>query len=156
MGLNMDLVKKRLNKINNANNSKSYMWRPEDDSETTIRIVPFKHNLDYPFIELMFYYNFGRQSFVSPSSFGDPDPVLEFAEELKSTGDRDDWIRGAKLEPKLRTYVPVVVRGEESEGVKFYGFGKTVYERLLTHIQDPDYGDISDPMEGHDIKIIYK
>ena len=26
----------------------------------------------------------------------------------------------------MRTFAPVVVRGKESEGVKFWGFGKTV------------------------------
>ena len=31
----------------------------------------------------------------------------------------------------MRTYVYVLVRGEESEGIKFWGFGKTVYQELL-------------------------
>ena len=53
----------------------------------------------------------------------------------------------------MRTYVPVVVRGEESEGVKFWGFGKTVYQELLGIIADPDYGDISDATVGRDIVV---
>ena len=40
------------------------------------------------------------------------------------------------MEPKMRTYVPVLVRGKESEGVKFWGFGKLVYQELL----GDDYG----------------
>jgi hypothetical protein len=55
------------------------------------------------------------------------------------------------MEPKLRTFVPVIVRGKENEGVKFWGFGKTVYQDILGYIADPDYGDISDPMSGRDI-----
>jgi len=55
------------------------------------------------------------------------------------------------MEPKLRTFVPVVVRGKENEGVKFWGFGKTVYQDILGYIADPDYGDITDPMTGRDI-----
>jgi hypothetical protein len=47
--------------------------------------------------------------------------------------------------------VPVVVRGKENEGVKLWGFGKTVYQDILGYIADPDYGDISDPMNGRDI-----
>ena len=57
------------------------------------------------------------------------------------------------MEPKMRTYVPVIVRGKESEGVKFWGFGKTVYTELLGFIADPDYGDLSDPMNGRDIVV---
>ena len=53
----------------------------------------------------------------------------------------------------MRTFVPVVVRGREDEGVKFWGFGKTVYQELLSVIADPDYGDITDAMNGRDIGI---
>jgi hypothetical protein len=59
------------------------------------------------------------------------------------------------MEPKLRTFVPVIVRGEENEGVRFWGFGKTVYQELLGYIADPDYGDITDVNGGRDITIEY-
>jgi hypothetical protein len=55
--------------------------------------------------------------------------------------------------PKMRTFVPVIVRGEEAEGVKFWGFGKEVYQELLGVIADPDYGDITDAENGRDITI---
>ena len=48
---------------------------------------------------------------------------------------------------------PVVVRGEEKQGVKFWGFGKTVYQELLSIIADPDYGDITDPVNGRDVVV---
>jgi hypothetical protein len=86
-------------------------------------------------------------------SFGRPDPVAEFADKLKSTGVKDEWIQGKRLEPKMRTFAPVIVRGRESEGVKFWGFGKTVYQELLGVIADPDYGDITDATNGRDIGI---
>ena len=84
---------------------------------------------------------------------GRPDPVVEFSEKLKSSGNSDEWKLGKKMEPKMRTYVPVIVRGKESEGVKFWGFGKLVYQELLGVIADPDYGDITDPMNGRDILV---
>jgi hypothetical protein len=90
---------------------------------------------------------------LSPISFGRPDPINEFASKLKSTGDRDEWIQGRKLEPKMRTFVPMVARGQEHEGIKFWGFGKTVYQELLGFIADPDYGDIADPITGRDIVV---
>jgi hypothetical protein len=116
-----------------------------------VRIVPYKFNKDIPFIELYFHYNINNKTYLSPMSFGRPDPIVEFAEKLKRTGDTDDWKAGKKMEPKLRTFVPVIVRGKESEGVKFWGFGKTVYQDILGYIADPDYGDITDPMTGRDI-----
>jgi hypothetical protein len=56
----------------------------------------------------------------------------------------------------MRTFAPVVVRGEEKEGVKFWGFGKTVYQELLSVISDPDYGDITDPLNGRDVNVEFK
>ena len=35
----------------------------------------------------------------------------------------------------------------------FWGFGKEVYQELLGVIADPDYGDITDPVNGRDITI---
>ena len=67
--------------------------------------------------------------------------------------EKDEWIQGKRLEPKMRTFAPVIVRGKESEGVKFWGFGKSVYQELLGVIADPDYGDITDATNGRDIGI---
>jgi len=53
----------------------------------------------------------------------------------------------------MRTFAPVIVRGEEKQGVKFWGFGKTVYQELLSIIADPDYGDITDPINGRDVSV---
>ena len=35
----------------------------------------------------------------------------------------------------------------------FWGFGKTVYQELLSVIADPDYGDITDPVSGRDVSV---
>lgn len=62
---------------------------------------------------------------------------------------------GRKLEPKMRVYVPVIVRGQEREGVKFWGFGKQLYQELLGFFAI-DYGDLSDPKTGRDIVVTVK
>ena len=75
---------------------------------------------------------------------------------MKANGNRDDYAMGRKLEAKMRTFAPIVVRGQESEGVKFWGFGKTVYQELLSINTDPDYFDITDSMNGRDIVVEFK
>lgn len=155
MGINLDAIKSRLNSLKNTNNRTSNIWKP-DPGETQIRIVPYLHNRENPFIELYFHYNIGKRSILSPVSFGRPDPIVEFAEKLKQTGDKEDWVMGRKLEPKMRVYAPVIIRGQENEGVKFWGFGKQVYEELLAFFVDPDYGDLSDPKSGRDIVVTVK
>ena len=151
--MDINAIKSRLTKLQATSNTKENFWKPEPGKQV-VRVVPYKHNKDNPFIELFFHYNLGQnKTYMSPCSFGRPDPVQEFADKLKSTGDKDEWIQGKRLEPKMRTFAPVIVRGKESEGVKFWGFGKTVYQELLSVIADPDYGDITEAMAGRDIQI---
>ena len=122
-----------------------------------IRDRPYKHDKANPFSELFFHYSLvPNKTVLSPLSYGRPDPVQQFADKLKSTGNKDEWIQGKRIEPKMRTFVPVVVRGEENEGVKFWGFGKTVYQELLSIIADPDYGDITDAVSGRDVAVVFK
>jgi hypothetical protein len=148
--MDIGLALKRFNSLQNTSKQTDSLWKATPGKHQ-IRLVPYKFNKDIPFIELYFHYNINNKTYLSPISFGRPDPIVEFAEKLKRTGDTDDWKSGKKMEPKLRTFVPVIVRGKENEGVKFWGFGKTVYQDILGYIADPDYGDITDPMGGRDI-----
>jgi hypothetical protein len=151
--MDINAIKSKLATLQSTTSTKENFWKPEPGTQV-VRIVPYKHNKDNPFIELFFHYNLGNnKTYLSPMSFGRPDPVAEFADKLKSTGNKDEWIQGKRLEPKMRTFAPVIVRGKESEGVKFWGFGKTVYQELLGVIADPDYGDITDATNGRDIGI---
>ena len=152
MALNLDAIKAKLNQLNKSDEKKNNLWKPEA-GKTRVRIVPYVHRKDNPFLELYFHYDIGKKSMLSPITFGNADPIVEFAEKLKKTGDKDEWLMGRKIEPKMRTYVPVVIRGKESEGVKFWGFGKQIYTELLSIISDPDYGDITDLMNGRDIDV---
>ena len=153
--MDINAIKKRLTQLQTTNTRTSNLWKPQP-GKTLIRIVPYKFNKQTPFIELFFHYDIGGKSYLSPISFGRPDPIEEFADKLKSSGNRDDWKLGKKLEAKMRTFTPVIVRGEEKEGVKFWGFGKTVYQELLSVISDPDYGDITDPLNGRDVNVEFK
>ena len=154
MSTNIDAIRARLNKLQGTQKTADSLWKPTVGKHQ-IRLVPYKFNKDIPFIELYFHYNINNKSYLSPASFGRPDPIVEFAEKLKRMGGKDDYREAKKMEPKLRTFVPVIVRGQESEGVKFWGFGKTVYQELLGYFADPDYGDLSDPLNGRDIVVDY-
>ena len=153
--MDLNAIKNRLNQLQTTNNRTSNLWKPQPGNQI-VRIVPYKFNKDNPFIELYFHYDIAKRSYLSPISFGRPDPIEEFATKLKQTGNKDDWRLGRKLDAKMRTFLPVIVRGKESEGVKFWGFGKTVYQELLSFIADPDYGDITDPTNGRDIAVEFK
>ena len=150
--MDINSIRKRLNQLQTTNNRTSNLWKPQPGKQV-IRVLPYKHNKDNPFIELFFHFGLNNKTYLSPITFGRPDPIEEFASKLKTSGNREEYQMARKLEAKMRTFAPVVVRGEEAQGVRFWGFGKTVYQELLSVIADPDYGDITDPVSGRDISV---
>ena len=155
MALDLSKLKSRLNSLSNTNNKTQLIWKPKPGKQV-VRIVPYKYQPDNPFIELKFHYNINNKTYLSPDSFNRPDPIVEWSNRMKKTGNKEDWQLGRKMEPKMRTYAPILVRGEESEGIKFWGFGKNVYQEILSIINDPDYGDITDTVNGRDIVVEFR
>ena len=135
-----------------------HIWKPEE-GETTIRIVPLKGNADNPFQVLYFHYNLGGKTYLSPMSYDERDPLAEFSDALiaEHTGRmaKEEFKTAKQFYPQARTYVPIIVRGSEKEGVKFWAFGKQTYEKLLAFIADDEYGDISDVSTGTDITVTF-
>jgi hypothetical protein len=132
-----------------------YIWKPKEGVQA-VRIVPYKYNPEVPFIELKFYYKLNGKNYLAPCTFGSPDPILEFLETIRYTSDPASRDIVKKLEAKSRTYAPIVVRGEEEQGVKFWGFGVTVYKQLLKLMTNPKWGDITSITDGNDIEIEFK
>lgn len=151
--INIAALKARLNQLSNKNSVSQVLWKPQEGSNL-IRIVPLHTNPEDPFIEAYFHY-IGGKTYLSPMTFGDPDPIEEFAQHLRAGGglSKEEWNETRKFIPKLRTFAPVIVRGKEDEGVRYWGFGKKTYEELLGFIADEDYGDIVDPKLGRDIRV---
>jgi hypothetical protein len=90
---------------------------------------------------------------ISLSNFNEKDPIVEFAQGLRKSGDKENWSLAKKLEPKMRIFAPVIVRGEEDKGVRLWEFGKQVYMDLLSIAEDEDVGDYTDPFSGRDITV---
>lgn len=153
MSLNIAALRAKLNQFKGQGDRSESLWKPTE-GRTVIRIVPWKENRENPFIELYFHY-LGNKTYLSPTTHGRRDPIMDFAEELAAGGTKEDWAQSRPFRPKLRTFIPMIVRGEEEKGVRFMSFGKTVYQELLSIIADPDYGDITDVKNGRDIVVEY-
>jgi hypothetical protein len=86
--MDLNAIRKRLGQLQTTNNRTSSLWKPQP-GKTQIRIVPYEFNKDNPFIELFFHYNLNNRSYLSPISFGRPDPIEEFAQKLKGSGNKE-------------------------------------------------------------------
>ena len=83
--MDLNAIRKRLGQLQTTNNRTSSLWKPQP-GKTQIRIVPYELNKDNPFIELFFHYNLNNRSYLSPISFVRPDPIEEFAQKLRASG----------------------------------------------------------------------
>jgi hypothetical protein len=131
---------------------KSVFWKPSIGKQI-VRVVPSKYNKLNPFTEMYFHYGIGKNTMVSPINWGEKDPIVEFAKQLRQTSDKENWRLAKKVEPKMRIFVPVIVRGEESEGVKLWQFGKELYMDFLNLADNEDVGDFTDVSTGRDITL---
>lgn len=156
MAIDFDALRKKLGQLSGNNSRRNVMWRPQEGEESVVRLLSFTDNDDgLPFSERWFYYNIGSNpGLLAPYQFGNPDPIQELITNLRDEGTKESYELAKKLYPKARYYAPVVVRGEEDKGVRIWSFGKTVYQSLLNIMLDEDYGDITDPTDGRDIKVV--
>lgn len=156
--MDLNAIKKRLNDIqtqasNSGGGQKQLFWKPSVGKQL-IRVAPNKYNKDFPFTEMKFYYGIGsKRVMASPSNWGEKDPIMEFAKQLRGTNDKENWRLAKKLDPKTRIFAPVVVRGQEDEGVKLWQFGKEVYQAFLNLASDDEIGDYTEASNGRDIKL---
>ena len=96
--MDIEAIKSRLNQLQNTTSTN--FWKPQP-GKSQVRIVPYSHNKENPFSELFFHYSLvPNKTVLSPLSFGRPDPVQQFADKLKSSGNKDEWIQGKRIEPK--------------------------------------------------------
>ena len=157
--MDLNVIKQRLESLNKQSNNsgggtnKNLFWKPSIGKQL-IRVVPSKYNKANPFSEMMFYYGIGsKKVMASPANWGEKDPIMEFAKQLRNTNDKENWRLAKKLDAKVRTFAPIIIRGQEDEGVKLWQFGKEVYQEFLNMAADEEIGDFTDIGEGRDIKL---
>lgn len=157
----MDLssIKSKLNALQSQGKSKEKvdysksLWKPKSEGKFTIRIVPSILDKKNPFKEVFVHYGISKFPIYALTNWGEKDPIVEFVKQLRQSSDKENWKLSKKLEPKMRVFAPVIVRGEEDKGVRLWEFGKEIYMQLLGIADDEDYGDFTDINEGRDFTL---
>jgi hypothetical protein len=155
MAIDMKKMREKYNALKSKGGGRkdNLFWKPQD-GEQTIRILPTADG--DPFKSFWFYYNLDKTPVLCPKrNFNEDSPALDFATQLYREGTPDSIKMAKELFPKQRFFSPVLVRGEESQGVRIWGYSKTVYEQLLQLVLNPDYGDITDTDTGTDLVLQY-
>ncbi len=160
--MDINLLKSKLSSLNSAGKKSTnqgekidytkIFWKPQP-GKYQIRILPSKFNKANPFREVYFHYGFAKGPILALNNFGEADPIMEFAAKLRQTRDKENYLLAKKLDPKMRVFAPVIVRGEEDKGVRLWEFGNTIYKTLLGFAADEDYGDFTDIADGRDFTV---
>ena len=159
--MDLNKIKSRLDNLNQAAKPKNtekkdytlIYWKPKAEGKYQIRFVPSKINKDNPFQEIFMHYGVGKYPIVALTNWGEDDPIVEFSKKLRKSSESENWRLAKQLDPKMRVFAPVVVRGEEDKGVRLFEFSKTIYMELLSIADDEDYGDFTDVAEGFDFVV---
>ncbi|MDP3986986.1 MAG: hypothetical protein Q8P81_02055 [Nanoarchaeota archaeon] len=158
MGLDLSKIKERLAVASGqkkAGDSSNTFWKIPQ-GESVARIVPTPDG--DPFREHFQHYNVGKSMpFLCPrKQFGEQCPVCEYVNKLFKSSNEDDIALAKKIMSKPRYFSPVMVRGEEDKGLRWWSYSKTTYVKLLKLVNRTDeYGDITDPEHGTDLVISY-
>ncbi len=159
--MDLNKIKSRLDNLNQAAKPKNtekkdytlIYWKPKAEGKYQIRFVPSKINKDNPFQEVFMHYGVGKFPIVALTNWGEDDPIVEFSKKLRKSSESENWRLAKQLDPKMRVFAPVIVRGEEDKGVRLFEFSKTIYMELLSIADDEDYGDFTDVAEGFDFVV---
>jgi hypothetical protein len=154
MAIDIEAIRRKLAQLNREK-TPSKKWKPQEVGNTKIRVLPWPAKLTSegtPFIERYFYY-IGNDIVLTPKQFGEEDPVDEIIHALWKSKEQADKDTAKKIMPKMKAYLPVLVKGEEDKGVQLFEFTHAIYKRLLGFYMDEDGGDICDLTEGFDLKV---
>lgn len=157
MALDVKKMREKLAKLNDKFGGKGKTinyWRPVENADTVIRIVPTDDG--DPLKEFYFHYLRGDdkkvQSVLCPKkNVGENCPICDLVSKLYKDGDEESRKMAKDISSKQRFFSPVIARGEEDKGVQVWGYPKTIYEELLKLMLNPEYGDITDVDDGLDL-----
>ena len=154
MGIDLKKMRQKLADLHNKGGGNAKFWKP-NDGENVIRIMPSPDG--DPFKHFHFHYNLGATAgtLCPKKNFSEDCPVCDFVSKLYNDGDDESREMARKLVAKSRFFSTILVRGEEDDGPKIWGYSKTVYENLLQLVLNPDYGDITDADSGTDLVLVY-
>lgn len=163
MPISLDKINSALDRLDNkgGGNQQNDALVKLDEGEHQIRIAPYKHDLDMPFRELWFHFKIGGRTFLCPNKMkGEPDPICDFAttcwNEYTKTNDESYKDMFKTMAPTLRVYVPIVVRGQEDKGIRWWSISpRTTYKEVLNHVRSGlrQNVDITDATEGLDLMV---
>ena len=94
--MDINAIKQKLNALQSTGQKKEkvdyskYIWKPKQEGKFQIRIVPSAINKENPFQEVYVHYGLSKFPIYALTNWGEKDPIVEFAKQLRSTSDKEN------------------------------------------------------------------
>ena len=110
---------------------------------------------------IQFYLGSTKGGVISAATFDEPCPFMEKYKELKDSKDEDDQNLAGLLAPRIRYIIGgTVYKDEKGKEIDPEGtrrpiqIPRSVYQDIIElFLDEDDWGDMTDPKDGYDIKI---
>lgn len=156
---NMDRVNQTVEDIKNGRGSGSKVPTVKmQEGLNRYRILPPPDGMDVPWLETEVSFGVGEneKTLINRKQFGlTPCPLSDYIDKLASKKAKASADELKQITPKKRFKMWVIDRDDEDVGPKLLDTNIMVMKDILKFFMDPEYGDLSDPEEGHDVKITY-
>jgi len=161
MAIDLNKLRAKHEQLNNpqAGNSnsdflKKFYQIPEGSN--AVRILPWKDEDREFYAETKIHRITGPDGNVKNHHcrkvHGEPCPICDVYFGLWKTGRKEDEDLARQIKPRARYYMNVLDR--DSGDVKILSVGVILFKKIVGAMLDEDFGDITDPQEGHDFKIV--
>jgi hypothetical protein len=157
MAIDFEKLKNKLAELKNPSSKqfKSFIWKTpqKDGEEKSVRLVQYPQG-DDPFVELWFHYRIGNKSILCPrKNDGKPCPICELCHSLYESNDEKELALAKSLLPTQRIYAVMLDRGDPEATPMYWGFGVTVYQKLIELLVNPRTRNMMDVENGFDLKV---
>lgn len=141
----------------------NYILKLKEEKTYRIRILPVGDDNEF-YADLVSMY-LGKSEdlgeVISPSTIGEPCPIIEKYNELKNSKDEDEKELAKGLSPRNKIVIPVImyeddkgkVIDERSSKRLLQITGGVLQEIIDLYLDEDDAGDMTDPKKGYDLKI---
>lgn len=112
-------------------------------------------------LEIIQFYSSKTGGIISPATFDEPCPFMDKFQELRKSSDEEDQELAKMLTPRRRFLVAgTLYKDEKGKEIDTDNVGKpiliprSVYQDIIDlYLDEDDWGDMTDPNDGYDIKI---
>lgn len=170
MGMNLQKAQERLAKLRKDNEDRKNRgeFLKLDEGDHVVRLLPPVGTNDWC-VEAYYHSNFpddNKKQVLCPKETYKTEkldcPICELSQSLRESSDKGERQLGYDMRPRLRVITSALhlvapktqtLTAEDTAKPKLFAFGETIFQSLLGFIADPEWGDLSDPVKGFNIKI---